>query len=49
MLNGSGTTLGLIDTIGGEIIVPAALYDEWIVATNWSFYADYIVTPVTFT
>lgn len=25
-----------------EIRVPAALYDEWIAATNWSAYADYI-------
>lgn len=26
-----------------EIRVPAVLYDEWIAATNWSTYADYIV------
>jgi hypothetical protein len=26
-----------------EIRVPAALYDEWIAATNWATYADYIV------
>lgn len=26
-----------------QIIVPAALYDEWIVATNWSQLASYIV------
>lgn len=26
-----------------EILVPAALYDEWITATNWAVYADYIV------
>lgn len=26
-----------------EIRVPSALYDEWIAATNWSSYADYIV------
>ena len=26
-----------------EIRVPAALYDEWIAATNWSKYAEYIV------
>lgn len=26
-----------------EIRVPAALYDEWIAATNWSSLADYIV------
>ena len=25
-----------------KIIVPDALYDEWIVATNWATYADYI-------
>lgn len=28
---------------GTEIRVPAALYDEWIAATNWATYADYIV------
>lgn len=26
-----------------EIHVPTALYDEWIAATNWATYADYIV------
>lgn len=26
-----------------EIRVPATLYDEWIAATNWTTYADYIV------
>ena len=26
-----------------QIKVPASLYDEWIAATNWSNYADYIV------
>ena len=26
-----------------EIRVPASLYDEWIAATNWSTYANYIV------
>lgn len=26
-----------------KIIVPDALYDEWIAATNWSTYADYII------
>lgn len=25
-----------------EILVPTALYDEWISATNWATYADYI-------
>lgn len=29
--------------ISGEIVVPDALYDEWIAATNWSTYADRIV------
>ena len=28
---------------GTEIRVPAALYDEWIAATNWASLADYIV------
>lgn len=28
---------------GLQILVPAALYDEWIAATNWSALADYIV------
>jgi hypothetical protein len=26
-----------------KIYVPASLYDQWIVATNWTEYADYIV------
>lgn len=26
-----------------EILVPSALYDEWMVATNWSTYADKII------
>ena len=26
-----------------KIIVPDNLYDEWIVTTNWSIYADYII------
>lgn len=26
-----------------KIIVPDALYDEWITATNWSAYADHII------
>ena len=26
-----------------QIRVPAALYDSWKSATNWSTYADYIV------
>jgi hypothetical protein len=26
-----------------KIKVPAALYDEWIAATNWSTYASYII------
>lgn len=28
---------------GMQILVPASLYDEWIIATNWAAYADYIV------
>ena len=27
-----------------EIRVPAALYEEWVAATNWATYADYIVS-----
>jgi hypothetical protein len=26
-----------------KIIVPDALYDEWVAATNWSTYASYII------
>jgi hypothetical protein len=26
-----------------KIIVPDALYDEWIAATNWSAYATYTI------
>ena len=41
-------TLGHTEAFKGipadcEIRVPAALYDEWIAATNWSTYANYIV------
>jgi hypothetical protein len=41
-------TLGNTNAFSGiasdcEIRVPAALYDEWISATNWSTYADKIV------
>lgn len=40
-------TLSSTATIGTAsnpmIRVPAALYDEWIAATNWSTFADYIV------
>lgn len=40
-------TLSNINAFSGisaiaKIIVPDALYDEWIVATNWATYADYI-------
>ena len=40
-------TLAAASAFGGipddcEIRVPAALYDEWIAATNWATYADYI-------
>ena len=34
-------TLGGINKIT-KIIVPDSLYDEWIAATNWSTYANYI-------
>ena len=41
-------TLGNTNAFGGtpstcKIIVPDALYDKWIVATNWSTYADRII------
>lgn len=41
-------TLSATDAFGGiatdcEIRVPAALYDEWIAATNWATYANNIV------
>lgn len=40
-------TLGSIDAFAiinniAKIYVPDVLYDEWIVATNWAKYADYI-------
>jgi hypothetical protein len=31
-----------------KIIVPDALYDEWIAATNWSTYASYIIKASEF-
>lgn len=31
-----------------KIVVPDALYDEWIAATNWSSYASYIVKASEF-
>jgi hypothetical protein len=31
-----------------KIIVPDALYDEWIAATNWSTHASKIVKASTF-
>jgi hypothetical protein len=41
-LSGTGTFFhGIPSTC--EIRVPAALYDGWIAATNWSTYADNIV------
>ncbi|MBP3496792.1 MAG: leucine-rich repeat domain-containing protein [Alistipes sp.] len=39
-------TLGsatVFSTTYGKIIVPDALYDEWIVATNWATYASQII------
>lgn len=38
-----GGTLAFNARDGLQILVPAALYDEWIAATNWTAYADYIV------
>lgn len=43
----SVVALGATDAFGStpldlEIRVPAALYDEWIAATNWATYASYI-------
>jgi hypothetical protein len=32
-----------------KIVVPDALYDEWIAATNWSTYAANIVKSSEFT
>lgn len=32
-----------------RIVVPDALYDEWIVATNWVSYADYIIKASEYT
>ena len=31
-----------------KIVVPDALYDTWIAATNWSTYASYIVKASEF-
>ena len=39
----SSTNVFKILAVDCEIRVPAALYDEWIAATNWSAYADKIV------
>lgn len=38
-----GTTYTIDETSLEKILVPSALYNEWIAATNWSAYADYIV------
>lgn len=32
-----------------QIVVPDALYDDWIVATNWSTYASQIVKASEYT
>ena len=37
------TTAFLYISADCKILVPASLYDEWVVATNWSVYADHIV------
>lgn len=39
-LNSNTAFSGVMDDC--EIRVPASLYDEWIAATNWATYADYI-------
>lgn len=40
-LTGTGALTGIPSDC--KIIVPDALYDEWIAATNWSTYATYII------
>lgn len=32
-----------------KVVVPDALYDQWIVATNWSTYASHIVKASEYT
>lgn len=39
-LSNTNAFLGI--NTSAKILVPAYLYDEWIVATNWAAYADYI-------
>ena len=39
-LSGTNAFYNIVDDC--EIRVPAALYDEWIAATNWATYASYI-------
>lgn len=41
--NGSENIFGGTTPDTMKIIVPSALYDKWIVATNWSNYTDHIV------
>jgi hypothetical protein len=31
-----------------KIVVPDALYDEWVAATNWSSFASYIIKASEF-
>ena len=38
---GTGVFDGIL--LSAKILVPSALYDTWVVATNWKKYAHYIV------
>ena len=44
ILSGGGSLLRAFNKINTicKIVVPDNLYDQWIAATNWSTYADYI-------
>lgn len=44
----SSSSIGQLNA-GTKIIVPDTLYDEWIVATNWSELASYIVKDSEYT
>ena len=45
-LGGTAAFSGI--SIACKIVVPDALYDEWIIATNWATYADRIVKASEF-
>lgn len=45
-LSTSNTLSGIVSDC--KIVVPDALYDEWIAATNWSNYANYIIKASEF-